>query len=58
MTAEDYEQSQSEEKISEKRLAMLERITDERLVPAAERIRKIGVAGYQERLIEKYVDLK
>ena len=46
------------EKISEKRLAILERITDERLVPVAERIRKFGVAGYQERLIEKYVDLK
>ena len=58
MTVEDYEQSRSEEKISEKRLAILERITDERLVPVVERIRKMGVAGYQERLIEKYVDLK
>ena len=58
MTVEDYEQSRSEEKISEKRLAMLERITDERLGPVAERIRKLGVAGYQERLIEKYADLK
>ena len=58
MTVEDYEQSRSEEKISEKRLAILERITDERLVPVVERIRKMGVAGYQERLIENYVDLK
>ena len=58
MTVEDYEQSRSEEKISEKRLAMLERITDERLLPVAERIRELGVAGYQERLIEKYIDLK
>lgn len=58
MAVEDYEQSRSEEKISEKRIAMLERITDERLVPVAERIRELGVAGYQERLIEKYVDLK
>lgn len=58
MTVEDYEQSRSEEKISEKRLAMLERITDERLVPLAERIRELRVAGYQERLIEKYIDLK
>lgn len=58
MTVEDYEQSRSEEKISEKRLAILERITDERLVPVAERIREFGVAGYQERVIEKYIDLK
>ena len=58
MTVEDYEQSISEEKISEKRLAMLERITDERLVPVAEQIKKLGVAGYQERLIEKYIELK
>lgn len=58
MTVEDYEQSRSEEKISEKRLAILERITDERLVPVAERIRELRVAGYQERLIEKYIDLK
>ena len=58
MTVEDYEQSRSEEKISEKRLAILERITDERLVPEAERIREFGGAGYQERVIEKYIDLK
>ena len=58
MTVEDYEQSRSEEKISEKRLAMLERITDERLGPVAEQIRKLGVAGYQERLIEKYIKLR
>ena len=58
MTVEDYEQSRSEEKISEKRLVILERITDERLVSVAERIRELGVAGYQERLIEKYIDLK
>ena len=52
MDAADYEECRSEEKISAKRLKMLEKITDERLKPAAEQIRKYGTAGYQENIAD------
>lgn len=55
MNAEDYEECRSEEKISDKRLKMLEKITDERLKPAAEQIRKHGTAGYQENIADLVV---
>ena len=52
MSAVDYEECRSEEKISAKRLKMLEKITDERLKPAVEQIRKYGTAGYQENIAD------
>ena len=52
MKVEDYEICKSKETISSKRMKTLERITDERLKPVAEAIKKYGTAGYQERLME------
>lgn len=53
MNVEDYEKCKSDEVISERRIKGLEKITDIRLVPVREEIRKCGVAGYQEKL---YID--
>lgn len=54
MSKEEYLVCRSEETISERRLKMLEKITDERLRPLVEEMRKYRVAGYQEGyLIEK-----
>ena len=50
MTKEDYIMCQSEETISEKRLKMLDKITDERLLPLADELLKCKKAGYQEKL--------
>ena len=50
MGTEDYEASRSNEEISARRLKMLEKINDERLVPAARMIMKYKKAGYQERI--------
>ena len=52
MEASDYEKCRSEEAISLKRMKILERITDERLRPVVEMIRKYRTAGYQEMLVE------
>ena len=52
MSAADYEECRSEERISPKRLKMLDKITDERLKPTAEQIRKHGTAGYQENIAD------
>ena len=48
MGAEDFIESRSDREISPKRLKMLEKITDERLLPAAELIKHYKTAGYQE----------
>lgn len=53
MDAEDYIVSRSSEKISYRRLKTLEKITDERLMPAARMIMKYKTAGYQERIVYK-----
>ena len=53
MEVKDYEICKSEEKISSKRMKMLEHITDERLKLVAEAIKKYGTAGYQEKLLVK-----
>lgn len=54
MSKEEYLVCRSEETISERRLKMLEKITDERLQPLVEEMRRYRVAGYQEGyLIEK-----
>ena len=46
----DYEDSRSKKTISEKRLKMLDHITDQALLPAAQRMRECALAGYQEKL--------
>ena len=51
MSLEDYRKSRSKERISEKRLKSLERITDEKLLPVVELMRQEQVAGYQETLL-------
>ena len=55
MAAEDYERSRSRERISDRRLKMLERIEDIELVELADAIREKGVAGYQESIWEVYL---
>ena len=50
MTKEDYALCCSEEEISQKRLKMLDSITDDRLRPVAEQIAKRKKSGYQEKL--------
>mgnify|MGYP002905473183 CR=1 FL=1 len=50
MTPFDYEQCRSKEILSEKRKKMLQKITDERLLPVVDAVTKYGVAGYQESI--------
>ena len=50
MDVQDYEKCRSEEVISDRRMKILEKITDERLLPVVRQIRKYGTAGYQEKL--------
>jgi uncharacterized protein (TIGR02679 family) len=50
MSEEAYEMSNPTEIISEKRLKILDKISDEDLKPTAESLRKRGRAGYQEQL--------
>ena len=56
MTSQDYDQAMSKETISDRRLKMLERITDPGLLPAVERMKEEKRAGYQEKLISLYTD--
>lgn len=48
MSKEEYLICRSEEAISERRMKMLEKITDKRLQPLVEEMRRYRVAGYQE----------
>lgn len=50
MSEECYEKCRSKEQLSEKRIKMLEKITDKKLIPVARRIAECKVAGYQENL--------
>ena len=50
MTPFDYEQCRSKEIMSEKRKKMLQKITDERLLPVVDAVTKYGMAGYQESI--------
>lgn len=52
MTAEDYRRSMSKERISDRRLKMLDRITHPQLVEAAELMRQYRRAGYQELMAQ------
>lgn len=54
MTAEDYERSRSSERISSRRLKMLERVTDEELEETVKAMKLAGTAGYQENILEVY----
>ena len=51
MTVDDYGECKSNEPLSEKRLKMLENITDVQLLDVMNAIRKCGKAGYQENII-------
>lgn len=54
MASQDYDKAMSEKPISERRMKMLERITDSGLLPVVERMREEKRAGYQEKLINLY----
>ncbi len=54
MSPEDYAGAKSGEEISERRIRMLDGITEPRLIPAAKRMRIEKKAGYQENIWEAY----
>lgn len=55
MPEQIYEKSRSDEKISEKRLKILDKITDEALQKTVQAIKKSKTAGYQENVWEIYL---
>ncbi|MCD7765520.1 MAG: TIGR02679 domain-containing protein [Lachnospiraceae bacterium] len=55
MSEEDALASLSDERVSNKRMKMLDRITDPELRKVADVIRVGGVAGYQENIYERYL---
>ena len=54
MTAENYEESKSQERISDKRLKMLSHISDPGLEEILLAMKRDKVAGYQETIWKKY----
>lgn len=50
MSPADYERSKSKERISERRLKMLDKITDDALAEVADDVRNAKLAGYQENV--------
>lgn len=46
----DYEKCRSDEVISDRRMKILDKITDDRLIPVVRQIKKYRTAGYQEKL--------
>lgn len=56
MDLEDYLASQSENKLSAKRLASLEKIREPLLKKIVEEMKLCKLAGYQEKIIERYVE--
>ncbi|MCD8118863.1 MAG: TIGR02679 domain-containing protein [Lachnospiraceae bacterium] len=56
MTEDDCLASLSGETLDERRIKMLERITDPELKKPAELLRERGVAGYQENIWERYCE--
>ena len=50
MDPEDYKKSRSEKVISDRRMKILDKITDVRLIPVVDEIKKYKIAGYQERI--------
>ncbi len=55
MSEDDCAASLSERTISRRRLKMLERINDPKLLPAVNILRREGRAGYQERIMNRYL---
>lgn len=55
MSEQIYEKSRSDEQISEKRLKILDKITDEALQKTVQAIKKSKMAGYQENVWEIYL---
>lgn len=54
MDEKSYESSNPVKPVTETRLKILERITDEELRKTAERMKKKRMAGYQENLVQEY----
>lgn len=57
MSADDYEMSMSAEEISQRRQKMLENVEDPELKAAAETLQKSGKAGYQENMVQVYLEI-
>lgn len=55
MSEEMYLKSRSQEAIGEKRMKILDRITDKNLIETAEAIRRFKTAGYQENIWSVYL---
>lgn len=53
MGVEDYEKCRSEETISDRRMKILDKITDDRLIPVINKIRQHKTAGYQEMVFDR-----
>ena len=58
MSPQDCMASLSEEPLSQRRIKMLEKITDPALRPSADLLCREKRAGYQERILERYVEEK
>lgn len=56
MDVEAYENSLSDVRLSEERLKKLEQVSDNELKETALAIAQVGKAGYQEKLIERYIN--
>ena len=57
MSADDYEMSMSAEEISQRRQKMLEKVEDPELKETAEALQKSGKAGYQENMLQVYLEI-
>lgn len=57
MSADDYEMCISAEEISQKRQKMLEKVEDPELKETAEALQKSGKAGYQENMLQVYLEI-
>lgn len=58
LSCEDYRKAISSEKISEKRLKMMEHIDDPKLQELAEEILKTKKAGYQENILMEFLSIE
>lgn len=57
MSTDDYEMSMSAEGISQRRQKMLVKVEDPELKETAEALRKSGKAGYQENMVQVYLEI-
>lgn len=59
MDKADYDHTNPQKPISHERLHQLDRITDPQLLPVAVAMKQRKVAGYQEALVDAYIqDIK